>query len=208
MIAELPQRPLVLFDREYGCASLVLQTAHLKADKLMRRRSNRCLYSAPPAYSGRGRPRKHGAKFQLNKPQTWWAAQQMVELDDPKLGKLRLRKWDKLHFGASSQHPMTLILVERLELGSNCCQAKPLSLAWSGENSCALEVVWRQYLRRFAIDHWYRFAKQTLHWTLPHLSTPEQCDRWSDLMPLLTWQLWLAQDLVRDYHLLQAKTFD
>ena len=99
-------------------------------------------------------------------------------------------------------------MVERLELGSNCCQAKPLSLAWSGENSCALEVVWRQYLRRFAIDHWYRFAKQTLHWTLPHLSTPEQCDRWSDLMPLLTWQLWLAQDLVRDYHLLQAKTFD
>ena len=201
VIAELPQRPLVLFDREYGCASLVLQTAHLKADKLMRLRSNRCLYSAPPAYSGRGRPRKHGAKFQLNKPQTWWAAQQMVELDDPKLGQLRLRKWDNLHFGASSQHPMTLILVERLELDSNCCPAKPLWLAWSGENSCALEVVWRQYLRRFAIDHWYRFAKQTLHWTLPHLSTPEQCDRWSDLMPLLTWQLWLAQDLVRDYHL-------
>jgi hypothetical protein len=26
VIAGLPQRPLVLFDREYGCASLVLQT--------------------------------------------------------------------------------------------------------------------------------------------------------------------------------------
>lgn len=94
-----------------------------------------------------------------------------------------------------------LILVERLELGSNCCQAKPLSLAWSGENSCALEVVWRQYLRRFAIDHWYRFAKQTLHWTLPNLSTPEQCDRWSDLMPIMTWQLWLARDIVTDHPL-------
>ena len=56
VIAGLPQRPLVLFDREYGCASLVLQTAHLKADKLIRLRSNRCLYSAPPAYSGRKAP--------------------------------------------------------------------------------------------------------------------------------------------------------
>ena len=45
----------------------------------------------------------------------------------------------------------------------------------------------RQYLRRFAIDHWYRFAKQRLHWTLPKLGTREQCERWSDLMPLLTW---------------------
>ncbi|MEG4588300.1 hypothetical protein QUA54_24230, partial [Microcoleus sp. MOSTC5] len=63
MIAGLPQRPLVLFDREYGCASLVLQTADLTADKLIRLRSNRCLYSAPPAYSGRGRPRRHATVY-------------------------------------------------------------------------------------------------------------------------------------------------
>lgn len=42
----------------------------------------------------------------------------------------------------------------------------------------------------------YRFAKQRLHWTLPKLSTPEQSERWSDLMPLLTWQLWLAREIV------------
>ncbi|MCE2673569.1 MAG: hypothetical protein LW635_08190 [Microcystis sp. 53598_E5] len=42
---------------------------------------------------------------------------------------------------------------------------------------------------------------QRLHWTLPSLSTPVQCERWSDLMPLMTWQLWLAKDLVADYHL-------
>ena len=68
VIAGLPQRPLVLLDREYGCASLVLQTADLKADKLIRLRSNRCLYSAPPVYSGRGRPRRHGEKFQRGRP--------------------------------------------------------------------------------------------------------------------------------------------
>lgn len=37
---------------------------------------------------------------------------------------------------------------------------------------------------------------QRLHWTLPKLSTPKQCERWSDLMPMITWELWLARDIV------------
>ena len=48
------------------------------------------------------------------------------------------------------------------------------------------------------IEHWYRFAKQRLHWTLPKVKTPEQGERWSDLMPMLSWQLWLARDIVAD----------
>lgn len=56
-------------------------------------------------------------------------------------------------------------------------------------------------LRRFGIDHWYRFAKQRLYWTLPRLATPEQAERWSDLMPLMTWELWLARQIVSDHPL-------
>jgi len=71
-----------------------------------------------------------------------------------------------------------------------------------------LERIWRK-LRGFganicaekAVDHWYRFLKQRLHWTVPQLGTPHQCERWSDLMPILTWELWLAKDLVAQYHL-------
>ena len=37
-----------------------------------------------------------------------------------------------------------------------------------------------------------------MHWTLPHFSTPEQSERWSDLIPLLTWQLWLAHICAAD----------
>jgi hypothetical protein len=40
-----------------------------------------------------------------------------------------------------------------------------------------------------------------LNWTLPNLGTAKQSERWSDLMPLMTWQLWLAKDLVEDHHL-------
>jgi hypothetical protein len=36
---------------------------------------------------------------------------------------------------------------------------------------------------------------------MPSLKTPIQGERWSDLMPLMTWQLWFAKDLVTQYHL-------
>jgi hypothetical protein len=71
-------------------------------------------------------------------------------------------------------------------------------LVWLGESMLALEQTWRHYLRRFAVDHWNRFVKQRLHWTLPHFGTTELGERWSDLMPLLSSQLWLAREIVKD----------
>ena len=49
---------------------------------------------------------------------------------------------------ASATHPMTLILLERLDIGSNQHQPKPLWLAWIGENPPQLKEIWQQYLRR------------------------------------------------------------
>ncbi|AUB39085.1 IS4 transposase [Nostoc flagelliforme CCNUN1] len=61
---------------------------------------------------------------------------------------------------------MHLIQVERLD---ELCERKfkPLWLIWVGLEMPELSQIWRQYLRRFVIDHWYRFIKQRLHWTLP-----------------------------------------
>ncbi len=33
---------------------------------------------------------------------------------------------------------------------------------------------------------------------MPRFSSPEQLERWSDLMPLLSWQLWLAKENIND----------
>jgi hypothetical protein len=103
---------------------------------------------------------------------------------------------------------MSVIRVERLDEQGNFRVSKPLWLAWVGQEMPPLEVVWQLYLRRFTVDHWYRFLKQRLHWTLPKLSTPNQCDRWSDLMPLMTWELWLARDIVTDNPLPWQKSLD
>jgi hypothetical protein len=103
---------------------------------------------------------------------------------------------------------MSLIRVERFDNKGNLRVSKPLWLAWLGEQMPPLSEVWRLYLRRFSVDHWYRFLKQRLHWTLPKLSTPKQCERWSDLMPMITWELWLARDIVSDNPLPWQKSID
>ena len=172
----------------------------------MRIRSNRCLWSAPGPYSGRGRPNTHGKQFKLNDSSTWWEPKQTLESLEPKSGKIRLRTWDDLHFRGSPKHRMTLILVERLDTVMGQLKTQPLWLVWVGIQMPPLNEIWQLYLRRFALEHWYRLAKQTLHWTVPKLSTPEQCKRWSDLMPLLTWQLWLAKDAVREIRLSWQKS--
>ena len=184
--SHLPSRALSLWDSEYGCAPFVNQTAELPVDKLMRLRSNLCLWGVPDTYEGRGRPKVHGDKFKFNDPMTWSSPVQQVEMDDPKLGKVRVQVWHNLHFRLSPAHPMSILLVERLTLDGCARVSKPMWLAFVGLSMPTIAEVWRLYLQRFAIDHWYRFAKNRLHWTVPALSTPDQCDRWSDLMPIVT----------------------
>lgn len=204
----LPSRPISVWDSEYGCAPFVLKTANIPVDILVRLRSNLCLWGEPEAYSGKGRPKKHGDQFKLNEPTTWSDAASVLELYDPKLQRVRVRLWKNLHFRQAATRPMLLIRVERLDPQGNLRVSKPLWLAWVGEKMPPLEEVWRLYLRRFTIDHWYRFLKQRLHWTVPKLGTPKQCERWSDLMPLMTWELWLARDIVTDNPLPWQKSLD
>jgi DDE superfamily endonuclease len=194
----LPQRPISLWDSEYGCAPFILKTAQIPADKLIRLRSNLCLWTAPPPYGGKGRPRLHGQKFKLNDTTTWTTAIETVESEHPQFGQLRISLWQDLHFQAAPHQAMQLIRVERIDQLYCWKMPKPLWLIWLGESMPPLANIWQLYLRRFGVDHWYRFAKQRLHWTLPQLSTPKQCERWSDLMPMMTWELWLAREIVKD----------
>jgi hypothetical protein len=119
-------------------------------------------------------------------------------MEDAIAGRVRVSLWRDLHFRKASAHPMNLWCIQRLDAQGLPQDRNPLWLAWIGQEPPPLPESWQLYLRRFAVDHWYRFAKQRLHWTLPQVSTPEQSERWSDLMPLLTWQLWLARDIVAD----------
>jgi hypothetical protein len=117
---QLTNPVLAVLDREYGNATWVLAQADIPADCLMRVRKNACFWSAPPAYSGRGRPRKHGQKMKLNDHETWMEADAMLEIDHhPQLGQVRVTQWRDLHFYRAAGHLVNLILIERIKPMSN-----------------------------------------------------------------------------------------
>lgn len=157
---QLPSRPLTLWDIEYGCAAFVIKTAEINADKLMRLRSNLCLWGEPPKYSGRGKPRVHGDKFKLNDSTTWTEAAQTIEEKDSQIRPIKIRVWQNLHFRKAPVHTMTIILVERLNQDGSKRVSRPMWLAFVGSQMPAINKLWKFYLRRFAVDHWYRFIKQ------------------------------------------------
>jgi hypothetical protein len=54
------------------------------------------------------------------------------------------------------------------------------------------------FLRRFDLEHTFRFLKQTLGWTKPRTRTPEAADRWTWLIIAAHTQLRLARHLTED----------
>ncbi|HEX7976334.1 MAG TPA: NF041680 family putative transposase [Anaerolineales bacterium] len=192
----LAVRPLSLWDSEYGCATFLRATADVPADKLIRLRTNLCLEGPTKPYGGRGAYPKHGIKFDFKDPTTWWEPAQLLSYTDAQFGPLVVRIWQGLRFRKALDCRMWVAQIERLQAPGTRRKPRILWLAWVGEEPP--EQWWGQYSQRYPIDHWYRFAKGRLHWTLPRVGTPQQCERWSDLMPLITWELWLARQWVLD----------
>jgi len=193
---ELPVRPLSLWDAEYGCTAFLLATAKVNADKEIRLRTNLALEGPTKAFTGHGPHPKHGIKFKFQDPATWWEPDQVCEDTDSEFGAVRVQIWLGLRFSKALDCRMRVARIERPQAAGTRRKPKILWLAWVGEEPP--EHWWRFYTRRYPIDHWYRFAKGRLHWTLPRFATPQQAERWSQLMPFITWELWLAREIVAD----------
>lgn len=77
---------------------------------------------------------------------------------------------------------------------------KPVWLWFSavGIDAETVDQVWQIFLRRFDLEHTFRFLKQTLGWTKPRLRSPLAADRWTLLIIAAHTQLRLARQLVAD----------
>lgn len=77
----------------------------------------------------------------------------------------------------------------------------PPVLLWSSKTGATADDVdrfWQAFLRRFDLEHTFRFVKQTLGWTTPKLRTPDAADRWTWLLIVAHTQLRLARPLAAD----------
>jgi hypothetical protein len=192
---------LIVADGKYGNHSFLGPLKEEPCGVLVRMRCDRVLYTAPGKYSGCGRPRVHGERFAFKEPQTWGEPQEMVELKDEKWGKVRLRRWDNLHARQDASTVFSALLVEAHRDRETA--AKPLWLAYQPPprqqpGAQPLVSLWRGYQHRWPVEPGTRFRKQSLAWTLPRFQDAEACDRWTQLVTLAQWQLFLARDLITD----------
>ena len=176
--------------------------AALPLDVLVRLRSNRVFYRAPGPYQGRGAPRKYGDVFRLADPVTHASPDASATLADPACGRVQIDAWRDLRARGAADAPFTVVRVQLERLPRRATPPAPLWLAWlGGELPDDLGDLWRDYILRFTVEHGFRFLKQALGWTTVRPRDPAAADRWTWLLALALWQLWLARSLVADQRL-------
>jgi hypothetical protein len=206
---------LFVFDAGYDPVPLTLALAAEPVAILVRLRNDRCFFGEPVPKPTVGRsagaPRRHGLKFACKDPATWPPPSDAYQTQDSQYGTVRVRAWARLHGRPKRQvgqghgrQPLvsgTVVLVEVSRLPGRTRKPQVLWLWWAGPGTPDLAVLWRAYIRRFDLEHTFRFFKQSLHWITPRVRTPEQADRWTLLVLAAYTQLRLARSLVADQRL-------
>jgi DDE family transposase len=193
-------RPVVTLDSGYDLETLA--RAEVDAELLVRLAKKRVAYRSPEQHAGRGRPRLHGQAFRLADESTYGQPQHSRQLDHPAYGVVTIDVWADLHVSGAPDAPFSIIRVQVERLPNKKLPPRPLWLAWiGGPLPNDLSVVWRWYLRRFTVEHAFRFFKQTLGWTTVRPRHAEAADRWTWLIAAACWQLWLARQLMREVRL-------
>jgi hypothetical protein len=192
------RRPIVTLDSGYTGPKWLQATREGGFDTLGRLRPNRCLYRRPGPYRGQGAPRKDGEALNLRQPDTWRNPDEAVCLHDPELGRIEVSVWHQMHFKAARQHEVVVVHVHRLDARGTRRSPTDLWLMYDGLTPFNLLQDWKLYLRRYTIEHWYRFIKNDLLWTAFASTGLHNTQLWSWLVTLAYWQLWLARDIVAD----------
>ncbi len=213
-----PTPPILVFDAGYDPIAISHELADCPVEILVRIRDDRVFFRRPPAKPDRpahtgGRPPRHGTRHKCSDPTTWAEPDQTRTTTDTRYGNITIDAWSQLHprlghRGHWTDHETlpivegTIIRVEVEHLPKPTSRTKKtLWLWWSGPGQPDLELCARAYLRRFDIEHSFRFAKNTLGWVTPSVCTPEQADRWTWIIAAAYTQLRLARHLIADLRL-------
>lgn len=197
--------------REIRHARFLQQVQGLRVGLLVRLRADRVFYRpAPPPSGRRGRPRKHGARFDCKDEQRWGEAEEVQEFEHAHYGKVKVQIWNGLHDRRAPEMTFSLLCAQvHLE------KDKPPKAAWflwlpptqiPAAVSVNARTLWAAYVHRWPIEPGIRFRKEALGWTLPRFQRAETGDTWTLLVALAHWILFLARPLVKDSPLPWQKT--
>jgi hypothetical protein len=204
---------LVVMDAGYDVVRLAWLLADLPLQLLARLRSDRVFYTPATsrAAAATGRPRRHGQPVKLSEPGTWPDTDTVHAGFHDRYGQVAIRAWARMHQrltrrGGWETHNGVLPIVEgtlilvRVDRLPGDRTPKPLWLWHNNAEATDLDLarVFAAFLRRFDLEHTFRFLKQTLGWTRPRIRTPAQADRWTWLILAAYTQLRLARGLAED----------
>jgi len=203
---------IVVLDCGYDVIRLAWLLADLPVVLCARLRAGRVFYRVPgPKPPGMGGPpREHGAALRFADPATWDGPAFAGRGGTARYGTVQVRAWDRVHAkldrdSAWHDHPGKLPVIEGtlIQLRPGCRELRPMWL-WAsvtGAGPGEIAALWQAYLRRFGIEHTFRFFKQVLGWDAPKLRDPAAADRWTWLIIAAYTQLRLARRLAADLRL-------
>jgi DDE superfamily endonuclease len=210
---------IIVLDAGYDPARLAWLLAGLPADVTGRLRSDRVMHCpapplpARPASTGGRRPR-HGPKLAPGGPATWPEPDAVTRTAASRYGTAEATARGRTHqrlahrdawAGHEGELPviegtLTRLQADRLPGQRDAEPAWPWSpRAGAGEDE--VNRAWQAFLRRFGLEHAFRFLKQQLGWTRPKLRDPAAADRWTWLVIAACAQFHLARPLADDIRL-------
>jgi len=195
---------IVAADGKYGNAKFLRPLQGLHCGIVVRMRRDRVMYRTPkqPKKRKRGRPRIHGKHFVFKQPETWDEPDEVVTFQHVRFGQVKLERWNNLHGKNDADVPVDVVRASTHREKDKPPQ--PIWLAWqppaSLPNNLEVDahVIWDAYVHRWPIEPSIRFRKQRLGWTTPQFQHKENGDRWSWLVALAFWLLYLSLPIVQD----------
>jgi hypothetical protein len=208
---------LVVADAGYDVVRLAWLLADLPVVLIGRVRSDRVFHAPAGARRGptKGRAPRHGARLVLRDAETHPAPTAATVNDTARYGRAQATAFARMHprlesRGGWAAHRGDLPIIEGTVIGLQVehlpgdRDPKPVWL-WASkpipESASEVDHWWSMYLRRFDLEHTFRFLKQALGWARPHLRDPAAADRWTWLVLAAHTQLRLARPLAADHRL-------
>jgi hypothetical protein len=163
---------IVVLDAGYDVIRLAWLLADLPVVLCARLRSNRVFYRVPPPKPPGvgGPPREHGTPLRFADEKTWAGPSATAGADTTRYGTVQVAQWNRMHpklckDAAWERHPGKIPVVEGTLIRLRPArlpgyrELKPMWL-WASDPAAGpaeVTVLWQAFLRRFDLEHTFRF---------------------------------------------------